>query len=76
MASFGVSMPDVLAEELDSIAEKWFSNRSNAITRIFLEWQQFQVEQLPLTAPAETKAPTPAAQMQANSAPELLKEAA
>lgn len=50
MAAFGVSIPDDLAEQLDQVATQWRSNRSQAIVRIFLEWQNAQANLLPLAA--------------------------
>jgi metal-responsive CopG/Arc/MetJ family transcriptional regulator len=52
MATFGISMPDELATELDTIAKQWYTNRSSALTRIFLEWKQSR------TTPSETDQPS------------------
>ena len=46
---FGVSIPSDLADELDEITAKWYTNRSQAIVRIFLEWKDCQ--KLHITAP-------------------------
>ena len=42
MATFGISMANNLAQQLDDIAARWYTSRSGALTRIFLEWQQYQ----------------------------------
>jgi metal-responsive CopG/Arc/MetJ family transcriptional regulator len=38
-----------LLEEVDRQAEQWFTNRSAAFTRIYLEWKQANMRQLTLT---------------------------
>lgn len=53
MANYGISIPDDLSVELDRIAARWRSNRSQAIVRIFLEWQEAQLNQLPLAGVME-----------------------
>lgn len=77
MASFGVSIPDELAAEIDAKAAEWYSNRSQAITRIFLEWKQLRTRQgvLPLVVEDPTEE-SPTQQMKSNGASPLLAEAA
>lgn len=70
MASFGVSFPDDLLEEVDLFANKWRSNRSQAIVRIYLEWKQSQFTQLPLAAATEDS-PSTDRQMRRLGSPEL-----
>jgi hypothetical protein len=57
VASFGISMPDQLAAELDAIAQIWYTNRSSALTRIFLEWKQNRSSSNSIT-PVDTDALT------------------
>lgn len=77
MATFGVSIPDELAAEIDATATEWYSNRSQAITRIFLEWKQLRTRQgaLPLTA-ADPTEESPTEQMKNSGAQQLFEEAA
>ena len=58
MATFGISMPDELAVELDTIAKGWYTNRSSALTRIFLEWKQNQMLGQTTTTIGATVTPT------------------
>lgn len=46
----GISLPEEIMGELDRVAAQWFSNRSDTIVRIFLEWKQLRQAQLPLAA--------------------------
>lgn len=43
VTTFGISMPDKLAAQLDDIASDWYTTRSGALTRIFVEWRQYQM---------------------------------
>lgn len=38
----GVSIPDEVLSEIDEVAKGWFTNRSKALVRIYLEWKQLQ----------------------------------
>lgn len=42
MRKFGVSIPDEIVTEIDQVADSWFTDRSKAIVRIYLEWKQLQ----------------------------------
>lgn len=37
-----VSFDENIVSEIDLIAEKWYSDRSNTIKRIFLEWKELR----------------------------------
>lgn len=65
MATFGVSMPEELQARLDQIANKWYTNRSQAIIRIFHEW----LKDRNLLELDQTENPT--AEMRASGAKEL-----
>lgn len=46
----GISLPEEIINEIDRVAAGWFSNRSDAIVRIYQEWKQLRQNQLPLVA--------------------------
>lgn len=56
----GVSIPDEVLSEIDEVAKGWFTNRSKALVRIYLEWKQLQVAQFPHppTGNGDTEAPS------------------
>jgi hypothetical protein len=76
MAAFGVSIPDDLAEKIDAQADTWRSNRSQAIVRIFLEWEQVRIRQMRLVDPPRFHQPGPADEMRFNGDTPLFPEAA
>lgn len=43
----GVSIPDEVLNEIDEVAKGWFTNRSKALVRIYLEWKQLKSAQFP-----------------------------
>lgn len=51
MAKFrtAVSFDEEVAAQIDAVAEKWYSDRSSALQRIFLEWKELTGQ----TAPSE-----------------------
>ena len=42
MATFGISIPDEIKEELDQLTESWYTDRSKAIIRIYQEWKELR----------------------------------
>lgn len=65
----GVSFEEVLLNEIDQIAtDIWFCDRSQAITRIYLEWKQLQTKQLSLPVADEPVDVSPTVQMRAAGA--------
>jgi metal-responsive CopG/Arc/MetJ family transcriptional regulator len=48
-----ITFPPSLIEEVDEQARKWFTNRSAAFTRIYLEWKQANMRQLTLAEASE-----------------------
>ena len=38
----GIALPDEVLVEIDEVADSWFTDRSKAIVRIYLEWKQLQ----------------------------------
>lgn len=44
LKSTGISIPEEVLNELDVVAKSWFTDRSKAIVRIFIEWKQLQNE--------------------------------
>lgn len=42
MRNTGITMPDEVLNEIDQVADAWFTTRSKAIVRIYLEWKQLQ----------------------------------
>lgn len=57
-----ISLPESIMNYLDRQAAKWMTHRSGAITRIVMEWQEAQAEQLRLTG-LDPKEETPQAQL-------------
>lgn len=43
-AKIAISMPDEVLEEIDQVADEWFTSRSQAIVRIYLEWKRLRAE--------------------------------
>jgi len=65
----GVSFEEVILGEIDQIAAgTWFCDRSQAITRIYLEWKQLQTKQLSMPVADEPADVSPTAQMRASGA--------
>lgn len=48
-----ISVPPSLLKEIDQQAAAWFTTRSGAVTRIYLEWRQANIRQLNLTETPE-----------------------
>lgn len=42
-----ISLPSSLLKEIDQKAASWFTSRSGAIARIYLEWRQANQPQVP-----------------------------
>lgn len=49
---FGVSMPEEVVQRLDQVAKDWYLDRSAAITRVFLEWEEIQLAEAKVKAQA------------------------
>lgn len=50
-----ISMPGDVWKEVDEQADKWRTNRSAAMLRIYQEWKQTNMRQLTLTPIIEEK---------------------
>jgi hypothetical protein len=42
-----ITLPALILEGIDQVADSWFTSRSAALTRIYLEWKQANRPQLP-----------------------------
>lgn len=47
MAAINVTMPDELKERIDDQAERWYTNRSQAMVRMIVEWFDSQAPATP-----------------------------
>lgn len=43
-----ITLPALILEEIDQVADAWFTSRSAVLTRIYLEWKQANRTRLPL----------------------------
>lgn len=60
----GISVPAEVLNEIDKVADDWFTGRSKAIVRIFIEWKELRklATQLPQDTQSKTETTlTPAA---------------
>ena len=73
MARYGISIPDDLSAKIDAQATLWRINRSQAITRIFLEWEEHQAEQPRLLTDEPAAYTTAAAEMKNSGAKPLFE---
>lgn len=57
-----VRLPADIVEQMDELAQRWYTDRTAVIIRIYLEWREAQAEQLPLVG-LDPKEETPKEQL-------------
>lgn len=50
-----ITVPPAILREIDELVRDWYSSRSGVFTRVYLEWKQSNLRQLPLVETREVE---------------------